>query len=82
MITFVLLISLYTYVSDPRKFQFLASIDRLNGWLNRCVWGYIGFCNYLQEFCQFLNPVTCEHDNSKTNVQNFMKLCMSLDISM
>ena len=26
--------------------------------------------------------VTCERDNSKTNVQNFMKLCRSLDINM
>ena len=26
--------------------------------------------------------ILCEGDNSKTNAQNVMKLCMSLDISM
>ena len=43
------------------------------------VWGYIGF--------GLVAPrpppqVTYERDNSKTNVQDFMKLCRSLDISI
>ena len=39
------------------------------------VWGYNGFGLVAPQ-------VTCERDNSKTNLQNFMKLCRSLDISM